>query len=578
MAVKLEGFKGVNNAENARGLDLLKNVKGSDAKQILNDLRADLGNKKGVVRLLHTTKDRDLKFQNAGGFKATFVKDAKLDQSASAIRSLLMNAGMTGKALEDFDAYQNSRSGNGLESQQVVRFIESITVTSGTSTRDVLSQLGIREPGPGDVLGAGVFGTVSKVTYRGKASVYKAISSDNSLPTIELEGQKKPVGSSQKKAIADHEFKSAMFDYNAGRRKDFTPAEIAQFELHEKYRDYFYGSKMHKIPDLDQFQEREFPNPLGAEAKLNEAPALLQSQPANKVKLARNGEVTAAWMKNDIRNVVKPSVYMVKTTMPDQKVAFHGVPSGKFLKVWAGEQLKLGAKLEITGMVMPQAKGTQLLSDAAINKTGNEFVLMNKMSDTQLKSVARGGLSALKDMAAHGFIHGDVKPQNIIFDKSSGQFQLIDFSGLQKVSHVNATSIGGPSTDAYLLPKVSDKNGAGIGFERDLFAFGASMLETTLKVRGRHADADQITNILADRNGNQGVALALYVKKAPTAYMDDIEMLMIREPKGGPIDFALQCMRLATDWDGSKLERYNPQTSGPDHPLNVLSRHPAIAQ
>ncbi len=273
--------------------------------------------------------------------------------------------------------------------------------------------------------------------------------------------------------------------------------------------------------------------------------------------------------------VAKPTVYLVRETAADGAQTFHAVPGGKFFKTWSAEKLAAApAKLEIAGLVMERAKGKQLLSDAEVERTENRFRLFDKISGSEMKRVAGSGLDALKQLSAHGFVHGDVKPQNMIHDTKNGRVTLIDFSGMQKVSKNGGVPKAAVGTMGYLLP-----GGIAAGFQRDLFAMGVSLVETGLIARGRNADASEMFSAIADRNVGPGPYQARLARERgePEAWQEVMNRLERAEAPDSAVAFGFACMRQAMAWDTAKFGRYDAATSPADHPLNVMSGHPAVA-
>ena len=61
------------------GLDQLRLWKKDQAQDLLTELRSNLNNRTGVVRLLHTSKtEKQMTFKTAGGFKQIFLNGGKL--------------------------------------------------------------------------------------------------------------------------------------------------------------------------------------------------------------------------------------------------------------------------------------------------------------------------------------------------------------------------------------------------------------------------------------------------------------------------------------------------------------------
>ena len=59
----------------------------------------------------------------------------------------------------------------------------------------------------------------------------------------------------------------------------------------------------------------------------------------------------------------------------------------------------------------------------------------NRRIDTQQQKQVIGGLlKSVKELNRRGFVHLDVKPQNLYFDSATGETSLIDTGTLHKVS------------------------------------------------------------------------------------------------------------------------------------------------
>jgi serine/threonine protein kinase len=574
MAVTLTGIKGSAAQGGAGAVERFKSLEDSRAKEILASLKADLNGKTGVLRLLHTSKDADMKFQNADGMKH-FAKGSRLDRTGDAVRTLLEKAGATKETLAEFDTYKAGRTGKGLESRQVVRFIETLKAESGGSVAEVLGKLGIRPPRPGDVLGEGAYGKVSEISYRGRQCVFKELTEITQgdadkrihLPKIALAGDG-PADVVAVDRMTRDDFMDAVAEYRYGEM-DFEPDLLKEIRAYINVEDNIMKGKKKYTKEeravYDKWLHKSDPLIEGSDA----AKAL------PKLKLDRHGESAAAWMKGDMTQVAKPTVYVVRETAADGARTFHAVPGGKFFKTWSAEKLAGGqSRLEITGLVMERAKGKQLVSDAEIERTENRFRLFDKISGSQMKSVARSGLDALKQLSAHGFVHGDVKPANMIHDMKNGRVTLIDFSGMQKVSKNGGVPKAAVGTAGYLLP---DGNAA--GFPRDLFAMGVSLVETGLIARGRNGDASEMFMAIAERNGGRGAYQAHLARGRgePEAWRVVMDRLEGAEAQDSAVAFGFACMRQAMEWDTAKFGRYDAAKSPADHPLNVLSRHPAVA-
>jgi serine/threonine protein kinase len=94
-------------------------------------------------------------------------------------------------------------------------------------------------------------------------------------------------------------------------------------------------------------------------------------------------------------------------------------------------------------------------------------------------------------MAGHGFVHGDIKPANIITDEG-GQISMIDTGSMAKISKRTATKPDAlrldsdyfdkgtrPTTPGYTHPGYSASPNR-VGLEQDLFGMGVTLLQTKL--------------------------------------------------------------------------------------------------
>ena len=121
MSVTLTGFKGAPTPTSPAGVDALLQSYRADngrdaANNVLTNLRDDLRNKTGVLRLLHTTNaSKDMKFKNSGAFKQLFVSGDKLKRTGEVISNILQAAGLPPHKVDAFNQYVVSRGNNGVE-------------------------------------------------------------------------------------------------------------------------------------------------------------------------------------------------------------------------------------------------------------------------------------------------------------------------------------------------------------------------------------------------------------------------------------------------------------------------------
>ncbi len=248
--------------------------------------------------------------------------------------------------------------------------------------------------------------------------------------------------------------------------------------------------------------------------------AQVPSAPVDGQQLARQGIATAARVK-DLPQVLTPTLYVVKETSEQGDIQYHAVAGQWRLKDWAKVQAA-GSRFDVVGVLMPRAAGNHPLEVEHVSlpeeapdaqpKQGQEmqFELQEPspvvppkvhVARADLKPMAASALSLLQGLASHGFIHGDIKPANLMWDAKSKTLRLIDNDSLQKVSKRGGDIEPGfgDHTLQYMNPvawQVGNGNQAQLGLGRDLFAIGMVLLETALGEQGRYKDAEDLISQL----------------------------------------------------------------------------------
>lgn len=258
-----------------------------------------------------------------------------------------------------------------------------------------------------------------------------------------------------------------------------------------------------------------------------------------KPRLVRTNEVTAAYLKaNQLKNVSIPTGFLVRIER-EGSTGYEVVPAGKEFKNWALEQLGLPSPptIRIAGSIMPLAAGTGL--EKLIPKEGSN-PSAPKLARGDLLSIATRSLDTLESFGNHGFVHGDIKPANMIYDQGSGKLTFIDTGSLTKISkdpqrleHTAFSSKRGVTTE-YSLPRTKD--GKAVGHEQDLFSTGLTLLEASLKNRGAseimagvRARVSRGTPGHYERfAGTMGADLRSLVEKGGSLSSDSVEDLALR--------------------------------------------------
>ncbi len=111
---------------------------------------------------------------------------------------------------------------------------------------------------------------------------------------------------------------------------------------------------------------------------------------------------------------------------------------------------------------------------------GDEIRAGQQPSSAQVVRAARELAEALASAHAHGVVHRDLKPDNVM-RTASGALKILDF-GLARI--VDGATDGGPGvsragmvvgTPAYMAPE--QINGGGVDARADVFAFGVLIYE-----------------------------------------------------------------------------------------------------
>lgn len=105
-------------AQPIRGLEGLKRLDAEQAKALLSQIETQVAGKSGVLKLIHTTKDRDMAFERKSWYQAIARRQSKMDNTAQALTILYAQAGlspMAQKQLEDYlQQHQNKVGGSSL--------------------------------------------------------------------------------------------------------------------------------------------------------------------------------------------------------------------------------------------------------------------------------------------------------------------------------------------------------------------------------------------------------------------------------------------------------------------------------
>ncbi|MEO1997094.1 MAG: hypothetical protein ABGZ17_17635 [Planctomycetaceae bacterium] len=124
------------------------------------------------------------------------------------------------------------------------------------------------------------------------------------------------------------------------------------------------------------------------------------------------------------------------------------------------------AQLKYIGQIAPLAEGRELRT----------------LKESNVGDAALNLLGVLRGMAARGFIHRDLKPDNILFEEKTNEFNVVDLGTLGKFSKQGADGANTfTGTMPYLHPRVANatitKNPT-YGYEADLYSAAMTLLNT----------------------------------------------------------------------------------------------------
>lgn len=215
--------------------------------------------------------------------------------------------------------------------------------------------------------------------------------------------------------------------------------------------------------------------------------------------LARTNEVTAAYLKShQISNICIPTDFLVHITR-NGKPSYEMIPAGQAFKKWALKELQSTPcpVIRIAGSIMPKAPGQGL--EKLISSSSSQ---PSPLSGDDLTSIAKSSLQTLRQFADHGFVHGDIKPLNMIYDPAGKQLTFIDTGGLAKISKdptlSERTKFSANRGATRLYSHPSTLADAKVGHEQDLFSMGLSLLESGLRSAGRNNDWAQASRLVKD--------------------------------------------------------------------------------
>lgn len=274
-------------------------------------------------------------------------------------------------------------------------------------------------------------------------------------------------------------------------------------------------------------------------------------------KMDRNAtELAAVSLRNaKVPHVASPLAYVIKDSWNED---FHTV-SVDHLKQWTTENGSAiagdSSRFVIVGQVLPKAEGS-----SGANLKG--------LSVTDKQNIVRQGLEAFKAMAEHGYVHGDIKPDNLMYNTEKQRLQLIDFGGLTKQSKndVSGKALGNPLSPEFSIPSThhpdGPKNNGGYGQEADLFAFGLTLLNIYLP------GVSQVKELRSDTQ--------LMHREGTEEIISELRQNTALVKPGSPEDLAVKLLELTLAQKNPLTGRLGAGDSALDEIWSQIQEHPIM--
>lgn len=287
--------------------------------------------------------------------------------------------------------------------------------------------------------------------------------------------------------------------------------------------------------------------------------------------IKREREVTAAFIKSDTNSVIKPKYFMVQVTQHSGELEHLLVKGGKDFKEWSKALLwnsetsrpRVNAPtIHVTGLAMPLADGKTLGSALKENRVN-------------FKQTAESSLNSLIQLSRHGFVHGDIKPDNLIL-RNDGVIAMIDTGSMAKISEdaVNRRKFPHPSDSFDKFNRPTTKNYAHpghppdfqkVGMEQDLFSMGVTLLDTKLQNIAKtlqpdeaedfHDAANQILNTIKEENDALDAHSADTIREEIRTQLEDLKYSHPGAFADGELDWAKQVIGTALDQTRPAIDR-----------------------
>lgn len=203
--------------------------------------------------------------------------------------------------------------------------------------------------------------------------------------------------------------------------------------------------------------------------------------PEKNPRLNRKGqEVGQLYLKEDVKDVIQGPSHIICDVIAkggQRSTVVVEETSDKGFRAWVKSEITKGNSIIILGTLQDVLPGEDLLEAVQAASAGETLDIRNNLSTFLLKS--------LRTLAKHGFIHTDIKLENMMYDKAKHSFKLIDTGTLRKLTKhppkENARKFNESKKTAfgYTIPHPAiNKSGGTAGFADDMFAAGVAIFDT----------------------------------------------------------------------------------------------------
>lgn len=497
----------------ARGAQIAQNIKDSTSKEqaveLLTQMRSGLVNRTGLVRLIHTTKTTgsNMAFQS---FDKKWGNSTRTLETKAALIAYFELAELDTTLLKAYLNTSITERGDLIRGDMIFRILEKANLKPAPQPNPIQAggeqnlqipiadNLPVNIPQPNIIQG----GVEQNVPMAGAHSQKPAVASQ---PPAEQNVGPNQTVVANKPSVHDIDDYDSKGSYAPGRQKlqllnqpqppvvsnaDLQAGNFAfvppptQFTLNEAIDNagVDFANKQeigeggfgqaYQVNRGGETVVLKVPN----EQNVNKFPEVTMISLNGKLRLNRTNEVTAAYLKSDkISNVCIPTDFLVHITRAGQS-SYEMIPAGQAFKKWALAELQSRPQptIRIAGSIMPKAPGEELFDQ----------IVTSQLKPDDLQAIAKKSLETLGQFANHGFVHGDIKPENMIYDTAGKQLTFIDTGGLAKISQKTQklekhTQFHGSRGVTKFYSHPSTLAGNRVGHEQDFFSMGMTILQSS---------------------------------------------------------------------------------------------------